>query len=348
MRSVHQNTDEGYVLVAETFSFGAGNSDVYLVRTNSSGELLWSKTYGGSSPDYGYSVKQTTDGGYIIAGYTSSFGAGQSDVYLLKTDDNGDILWSKTYGGNSSDYGYSVWQTTDEGYIVAGYTESFGVAGDVYVIRTDSTGNLIWSKTFGGAGNDRGWSVQQTTDGGYIVAGYSESFGAGNKDVYLIKTDEFGNSGCNESTAGTLVSNPATIVNSTQTLVGSGAFISDTATISGDVPTVDSLLCSNLPTDINDFPGYPDANAAQFALFQNYPNPFNPSTTIRFTVPSKTQVTLKIFDVRGREIETLVKGELDAGEYTMRWNAFGLTSGVYFYQLSAGAFVSVRKLILMK
>ena len=233
-------------MVAETFSFGAGSADVYLLKTDSPGNVMWTKTYGGSSSDYGYSVKQTFDGGFVIAGYTNSFGAGQFDLYVIKTDTNGSLVWSKTYGGASSDYGHSVIQTLDSGYIISGYTLSSGMAAQVYLVKLDSGGNLLWSKTYGGSGNDFGWSVEQTMDSGFVITGNTDSFGRGNRDVYLIKTDRFVNSGCHEAVAVTIASDAATITGSTQTLVDAGAFVSSTATITEDVVAADKLLlCDN-------------------------------------------------------------------------------------------------------
>ncbi len=197
--SVQQTSDGGYVIAGYTASFGAGREDVYVIKTNASGDTLWTRTYGGTSDDEGYSVQQTSDGGYIIAGYTSSLGAGSEDVYLIKTDASGDTLWIRTYGGTSDDEGYSVQQTSDGGYVIAGYTSSFGAEFcDSYLVKTDASGDTLWTRTHGGTDNDYSWSVQQTSDDGYVTAGETESFGAGNYDVYLIKTDSLGNVGVAE------------------------------------------------------------------------------------------------------------------------------------------------------
>ena len=191
--SVQQTADGGYIIAGYTESFGSGLKDVYLTRTDSEGDILWTKAYGGSGDDYGNSVQQTADGGFIIAGYTMSFGAGLNDVYLIRTDANGDLLWSKTIGGSDEDYGYNVVQTSDGGFIITGETWSFGAGGsDAYLVRTDSSGSVLWTKTFGGSNDDFGNSIQRTADGGYIITGQTSSFGAGGYDVYLIKTNSTG------------------------------------------------------------------------------------------------------------------------------------------------------------
>ena len=184
--SVQQTADGGYIITGVT-SRSSALRDIWLIRTNTTGTILWTKDFGGSGDNWSHSVQQTTDGGYIITGETTSFDAGEYDIWLIRTDTKGDTLWTKTFGGIGSDYGYSVQQTTDGGYIITGYTESFGFGGfDAWLIRTDTNGDALWTKTFGGISPDFGYSVQQTADGGYIITGYTISFGKGG-DIYLIK-----------------------------------------------------------------------------------------------------------------------------------------------------------------
>ena len=154
----------------------------------------WQRTFGGASDEWAESVQQTKDGGYILAGYTGSFGAGGYDAYLIKTDASGNLLWQRTFGGTGDDCAYSVQQTSDGGYILAGYTRSFGAGGyDAYLVKTDASGNLQWQKTYKGVDNTFAYSVQQTTDGGFIlVGGYNVSSDV-RTDIYLVKVDTFGN-----------------------------------------------------------------------------------------------------------------------------------------------------------
>jgi len=168
--SAQQTSDGGYIVAGSTGSFGAGYRDVYLIKTNASGDTLWTRTYGGTDDDEGHSVQQTSDGGYVIAGETWSFGAG-GDVYLVKTNASGDTLWTRTYGGTSSDDGFSARQTSDGGYVIAGQTMSFGAGVDVYLIKTNASGDTLWTRTCGGTNYDCGYWAQQTSDGGYVIAG---------------------------------------------------------------------------------------------------------------------------------------------------------------------------------
>jgi len=192
--SLIQTSDGGYVIAGYTFSFGAGEADVYLVKLDAHGNLQWTKTIGGKKEDVGLSLIQTSDGGYAIAGSTKSFGVGKADVYVVKLDAKGNLRWTRTVGGPGNEIGFSLIQTSDGGYVIAGTTASFGAGeADVHVVKLDAHGNLQWTKTIGGPGNEIGFSLIQTSDGGYAITGTTTSFGAGEPDVYVVKLDAHGN-----------------------------------------------------------------------------------------------------------------------------------------------------------
>jgi hypothetical protein len=171
-----------------------GGELLWLVKTDALGALGWDRTFGGfvsSSGDGGWSVEQTMDGGYIAAGYTQSSGSGRKDLWLVKTDASGNLVWQKSFGGAEDDVGMSVLQSRDGGYIVAGRTASFGQGGDdIWLVRTDSLGGEIWNKTYGGRGDDAGFQVVEREDG-YALVGRTES-GESDRRIILIRVDPQG------------------------------------------------------------------------------------------------------------------------------------------------------------
>ena len=203
-RSVVQTDDGGYALAGLT---GVWSDPIYydfwLVKTDSLGNMEWNQTYGGAGDDFAYSVVQTTDGGYALAGGTGSYGAGNCDVWLVKADSAGNMMWNQTYGGTGNDWAYSVVQTGDGGYALAGCTHSYGAGNrDVWLVKADSAGNMMWNQTYGGTERDWGHSLVPTSDGGYAIAGETDSFGAGNDDFWLVKTDSTGNMEWNQTYGG--------------------------------------------------------------------------------------------------------------------------------------------------
>ncbi|MFW6120674.1 MAG: hypothetical protein ACOC80_07205 [Petrotogales bacterium] len=199
--SVQQTSEGGYIIAGRTWSYGSGDYDVWLVKTDGDGNEMWNKTFGGINMDTGDSVLLTTQEGYTIVGYTESYDIGGGDVWLIKTDIDGNEKWNKTFGGAKGDFGNAIQQTNDAGYIITGCTESFGSGYfDVWLVKTDGDGNEMWNKTFGGPERDYGFEVLQTTDGGYVIAG-TKSYGAG-EDIWLIKTDGDGNEMWNKTFGG--------------------------------------------------------------------------------------------------------------------------------------------------
>jgi len=191
---VIQTSDGGYAIVGETDSYGAGYFDLWLVKTDAAGNIQWNKTFGDTHSDYAFCVIQTSDGGYMVAGFIWPTGAeGNTDAYLVKTDSLGNKEWDHTYGGSSFELAYCVIQTSNGGYVFTGVTGSYGAgSSDFWLVKIDASGNMEWDKTYGGAKPDQALHIIQTSDGGYAITGYEESFGAGWYDAWLIKTDSAG------------------------------------------------------------------------------------------------------------------------------------------------------------
>jgi len=185
--SIQQTSDGGYIVAGQTESFGAGSQDLWILKLNSVGDTEWQKTYGGSGSESARSIQQTSDGGYIVAG------AGSGDFLVLKLSSDGTIEWQKTYGGSESQSAYSIQQTSDGGYIVAGKIRFFGAGNeDIWVLKLSLVGDIEWQKTYGGIQSDEASSIQQTGDGGYIVAGSTDSYGAGKRDFLILKLSSNG------------------------------------------------------------------------------------------------------------------------------------------------------------
>ncbi|MFO7791042.1 MAG: hypothetical protein R6V32_10780, partial [Bacteroidales bacterium] len=202
LNTVRQMPDDGYIIAGNTNSFGHGNTDIYLVRTDVYGDTLWTKTFGGSELDrimwtMNNSLQITSDGGFIIVGGTKSFGGNDYDVYMVKTDAEGNLQWQKYFGGNSKDYADAVQQTNDGGYIISAMSFSFSDRyNDVWLIKTDSLGNLEWQKNYNMNGWEEPFCIQQTEDKGYLITGITHP------NVFLMKTDSLGNEEWNKQLFG--------------------------------------------------------------------------------------------------------------------------------------------------
>jgi len=188
--SVAQTPDGGYIITGSAV-YNFGRSDLLLIKTDSNGNEEWNKTFGGSGGNTGFSVALTSDGGYIIAGDTESYGAGEADAWLIKTDASGNERWNRTFGTKSgTEWAISAQQTSDSGYILTGHTGSY----NAWLIKTDINGDKQWDKTFSKGNYSRGDLIIQTSDGGYIIAGHTyKGWGTIKHGLLLIKTDSRGN-----------------------------------------------------------------------------------------------------------------------------------------------------------
>jgi hypothetical protein len=419
--SVQQTADGGYIVAGRTDSFGAGSNDLYLVKADAAGDTLWTRTYGATGSENAYSVQQTTDEGYIVGGLTNSFGSGGFDFFLVKTDVSGDTVWTTTYGGSNDDFGTSVWETTDGGYILAGYTNSFGAGGqDFYLVKTDEDGQALWTRTYGGGQDDAAYSIQQTPDEGYIVAGLTYSSGAGEADFYLVRVPKisltltivagdtvvahhdrlcyhlicrsytpdylslwfkvevqlpngqmygpifgparfgmFGN-GISEGDMCHRVPAPAPVgdywlfaeaYNAEYSAIDSMAF---TVTGDGGIAGLSFPLgeWETLLARIGDWTplgavaetGLP----TRYAPSRNHPNPFNARTTIKYQLPVESYVKLEVYNLLGQKVATLADEKQAAGYRSVIWDASEVSSGLYFYRLTAGDYTDTRRMMLVK
>ena len=344
---VQQTPDGGFIIAGTTQSFGVGGTDVWLVRTDAEGDTLWTKTYGGPGGDGGNSIQQTSDGGFIVVGNFFSLATGAPDVWQLRTDASGDTLWTKIYNGPyypySFDTGNSVQQIPDGGFIIAGETNGLPDTRntEMWLIRTDANGDTLWTKTYGGASTDRGYSVQQTSEGGFLLAGFSYD-GTSNIDARLICTDAtgdtiwtktFGGAGNDQFYAVRQTADGGLIISGFTSSYGAGGNDVWLLRLGPQTPTVVAA---------------PHSGLDQYRLSQNYPNPFNPVTTIQFELPRAELVALRVFDMHGHEVARLVNEKMPAGEHRVNFDARQLASGIYLYQLRAGAFAQQRKLALLK
>jgi hypothetical protein len=313
--SVLETNDGSYIIGGQTYN-ATNSTDIHLIKTDASGNPIWKKIYGGSHADQGGYMKQTFDGNYIIAGATSSFGSGfNTNFLLIKTDSSGNILWTKTFGSLNTDFGYDVQVTTDGGFIIAGIS-NFGSSTDkVYLVKTDVNGDTLWTKNYGGVNADGAYSIRQTTDGGYIIAGRTKSSGQGNSDVYLLKTDSLGNIGCNElavttnafslSFAGTVVSTPLSS--------GISTAIAAWAVDSGGIATTPctSVGVNQIATD---------------NLFLIFPNPANDIITIN-SKNNYFATEIILYYASGREV--MKKNLNKEASFSVRQ----LNAGIYFYKM---------------
>jgi hypothetical protein len=188
--NMKRTSDSCFILCGYS-DLGIGGYSALLVKINSEGDIIWQKGYGGVAEDGAKDVIQTYDGGYAVTGYTMSYGQATFTGYFIKTDSNGDTLWTKTYE-KSSFYNSlgSLIQLADSGYIISGVTEN--PDDDIYLIRSDKKGDTIWTKTIGGTGDDGARFVQPTSDGGFLLCGGTTSYGAGGRDVYIVKINSNG------------------------------------------------------------------------------------------------------------------------------------------------------------
>ena len=330
-----KTTDGGYIITGETMTNSFGSTDMMLVKINSDGDTLWTKQYGKITEDAGNAVTQTADGGYIIVGDMHTYpNSGDHNACLLKTDSDGAMQWVKLYGSNpGTEIAWAVRQTPDNGYVMLASSYFYGAGNaDMLLIRTDNSGGLKWAKTYGSSGFDDVWYFQKTANEGNMIIGATQSYGSGQADIYLVRTDSLGNTSCDTSSVIPFVNTPTLQFRSGFTITTGGT---------ASTPTTTSSSPSTLSTDpCNKVSVSEDPTITQDVVV--YPNPFSESALIKIADLSEETI-LKVYDVFGHEIKPVLTRNSDG--FLIRKN--NLSQGIYFYILhSAGKAIITGKFVI--
>lgn len=331
----------GFIMLGTTDSYGAGGYDLYLLKVDSIGLPVWEHTFGTADDDFGNSVIPTLDKGYLLTG--SLFNGLDSDLCMIKTDSSGNEQWRQTFGGPDYDEGFKVRQTEEGGFIVCGTTFSCGSGNsDVYLIKTDNFGNEEWISTFGDVSLDGGADVQETDDNGFIVAGYEGISGSDDHDIYIVRTDPYGTEQWSMTNGGALDDRAVAVEQ-----MPDGGYIIAAQTQSYGSGCYDYYLV-RLDEQGSVVQGKGGVDPSTYTLYPCSPNPFNASAAISFNLPTAEEVSLKIFDISGREVHDFGLGILDSGTHSFIWDASRFASGIYFAVLERSGQYQTQKLVLMK
>lgn len=345
--SVQQTSDSGFIVTGWIERYDLDDwRDVLLMKLDNNGDSLWTKRFGGEWNDIGFCVRQTSDGGYIVSGWNGHTNESTISVYLIKTDENGDSVWSKTYSEIEA-RAHGVDQTTDGGYIITGLKYLGEYNYDAYLMKTDENGDILWTRIYGGDGFV-GYGVQQTLDGGYIVAGMTESVGAGNMDVYVIRTDANGDSLWATTYGGEYGDLGYSIQQTSD-----GGFIIAGLSYSFAPFSPDGYQIYLIKTAPDE--GITEQITPQHPspVLEANPNPFEKKTTIRYHLPVSANVNISIYDPLGRKVSTLVDGRQPVGTHTLTWDGSDeagerLSAGVYFMRLEAGVLSRTARLVIIR
>jgi len=352
-------SDSEFVAAGYTMSYGMGDADLLLVRLSLDGQIKSAEAIGSAnreavSGDKGLYL--TRDGGVIMAGYNNINDANGNDFLLVKVDAAGAVQWAKTYGGYGVDNGFMGEETSDSGFVMVGYSSSFSPQFyDGYMLKTDKSGTLEWSKAYGTENsNEVMGCVLQDSANSLIFSGGSDGYGSRDQGIFVVKTDSAGNSGTVDKSVESITREPELAVTPIADLELQLIYkeiiefpISATSIDAADI---------SVYTISSDWIGRNNPNPVpeEFDLKQNYPNPFNPVTTIEYSIPRNSYVTLRIYDITGQEIKTLINDNLiPVGNYEIEWdgkdnNGNAVASGTYFYQLETEGYIKARKMIHVK
>ncbi len=341
-------TSENTFMIAGISHVSVGNEDISLININSQGDTLWTERYdlGYGYTENTYKVIQTKDSAFVCTGYILfPREAPWGELFILKVDKNGNMLWSKIYGGKNTEYGHDIVENNlGELYITGFYTTSEN--SDMWLLKTDAKGDTLWTRKYDWGDNDIGEAITLLQNGNIIIGGRSHTE-EGFEDIRVTELNRYGeilwsqlygDYNWDQVFSIERTSEPGFVLSGIYTLNGSRSW--------------DGLVMRFVTDDINDLKD--EEIIANYFLSQNYPNPFNPSTTIQFTIPfvetTRRVVSTKlvVYDILGQKVKTLLNKKLSPGSYEVEFDGSKLPSGVYFYRLTNENYSATKKMLLLR
>jgi hypothetical protein len=312
--------------------YGSNMHDFLLIKTTSFGTLIWSKTIGTVGNDGGYNIIAMESGNFFVSGSSLNNPIGIRDFIFFETDENGNVIWANRYGEYGKDYhSNSAISVSDNGFITEINEGQANNGSNMGLLKTDSLGNVLWSKKYGGLLEDNCNSVVETNDGGFLLVGYTNSFGSGSKDIYIVKTDNFGNSGCYEIIGGIQSSNWNYITSSISIDTFTPVTRSNSTFPESPVTTLDSALCTTV--GINEI-----KSDNEFKIF---PNPGNSNFQISLGV-KLDYATIEIYNTTGEKVFQ----ERIYNTMQKEINLNNITAGIYFVKVISDKKYMCSKLIV--
>lgn len=366
---IETTLDGNYVITGLTGS--CPDYDLYLIKLDEDGDSLWGYQWGEDLIERGQSVEVTSDGGYLIAGGKESTITSSLDMYFIKTDGDGQMVWEKRYGSTGMEEVYSVRETFNGNFVTAGYASPSSRDASVLLMQLNADGDSLWAYEYNESLPEFAYSVVQAYDGSYVIVGGTQSFGAGENDYYILKIAgpemEIG------SVVGFVIDmdrNPieGVLVEVNDRYIWSGddgyysicdlpegeydigyshADYRDTTI--ANIAVVDGVdTRQDVQLDVATSIDTGDILPSAFTISQNYPNPFNATTTISYSLVKDTDVAINIYDILGKKVATLVDCYQNAGKHQITWNASEVSSGMYFYKISADGETYQKAMLLLK
>ncbi len=338
LRFIQPSPAGGYIACGWTRSSGAGFVDAWVVKTDSIGNVEWDSPYGGTEYDVAKTVYPLPDGGYLVAGYTSSQGAGENDGWLFKIDADGVLLWEKVYGGTEYDRVYHSAPCSDGNFVLTGMLET-GSEGYLWVFKVDIDGNVIWEKTYDKAGDDEGHYIEETSDQGFVIAAWAGYEGNPWTEMWIVRLNDMGEMLWDSAYGGSASDNANVVrqLDSTDYLLGG-------STLSFGSGRVDMWVMKLHDNQT----GIESSSSTAEGLFSCHPNPCVSSASFILNQQYDSPVSVKIYDHTGRLVLTAYQGYLQTGMHAIPFNVTGLSNGVYFAMVEAGASVQHEKIVLLR